>query len=125
MPLPPPETVHAYKYGAVPPVTDVTIVPLLPPKQLMFVDVAVRLNAGGCVTVTVDSAVQLWASVTLTVTVPAPAPVKATEVAAGVRVAPAVLTTVVKAYGAVPPAAVKLPAPVVAPLHSSAMFPVD
>ena len=101
------------------------MVPLLPPKQLMFVVVAVRFRAGGSVTIIVASAVQSCASVTLTVMVPPPAPVTSTEVAEGVSVAPAVFTSVLKVYGVVPPAAVKLPAPVGSPLQRRTIFPVE
>jgi hypothetical protein len=108
----------------------VLIVPVLPPKQLilwlpsiLLERMAVKLRAAGWVTLIVDWAVQRLTSVTWTVIAPAPALVTATEEAAGVSVAPEVLTSVVNEYGNVPPAAVKLPEPFVAPLQSKAISP--
>ena len=91
----------------------------------MLVVVAERFSAGGWVTIIVDSAVQPFASVTLTVMVPAPASVTATEEAAGSQGGKRGVDNRGEGIWSVPPAAVKLPAPVVAPLHNRAMLPVE
>ena len=61
---------------------------------------------------------------TRTVIVPTPAAVTLAAVGVVVIVAPDVLTVATNVYGAVPPAAVKLPVPFVAPLQRRFISPV-
>jgi len=64
----PPEGVHAYVYGPVPPATETVAEPLLPPKHETFVEaVIVAVAPAAFVTLTVLVIVQPFASVTVTV----------------------------------------------------------
>ena len=74
--------------------------------------------------VIVDNAVHPFASCTCTVMAPTPAFDSVRVVAAVTVVPPVVLLTTLKVYGEVPPPAVKVPEPVVLPLHSKATLPV-
>ncbi len=98
-------------YGVVPPVAVTVAEPLFPPLQVMLFCPEIKaVKAVGCVIVTLVVRVQPFASVTVTVYVPAVNPV------AVAAVCPPVQAYV---YGAVPPLAVTVAAPVLAPLHNT------
>jgi hypothetical protein len=63
-------------YGAVPPLTVISIEPLFPSLQLTSACVPVTASAPGCVIVTVCELVQACPSLTVTVYVPAERPVR-------------------------------------------------
>ena len=112
-------------YGAVPPPAVKEPLPLVSPLQFSVTFAPVRVNAVGCVTLIVCVAVQPFEAVTVTLIDPAPAPVKSSVVAVVEVVPPVVLLFTTKLYGAVPPAAVNEPRPLVLPLQFRATSAPD
>ena len=98
-------------YVGVPPPAVTVAVPFVPPLQLTGVDVALAVNAVGCVTVVVAVRVQPLASVTVQVYVPA-----ASDDAVD-PVPPDGAHEYV--YGDTPPPAVTVALPVLPPLHNT------
>ena len=102
---------HAYVYGAVPPVTVKFIEPVLFPKHNTFTCVVVKAKpACGCVIITDVVSTHPFASVTVTPYQPAAIPVGSSAVP---------LFDHKNVYGAVPPVAVRLTDPVLFPKHNT------
>jgi hypothetical protein len=112
-------------YGAVPAEAVNVPPPLVSPAQVSAtLPVLFSNNAGGCVIVIVDWVVHPFASVTPTVIAPAPALAKTNVVAVVLVVPPVVFDITLNVKGAVPPPAVKVPAPSVSPLQPKRTLPV-
>jgi hypothetical protein len=90
---------------------ETTADPVAPPKQITGEDVAVAVNAVGCVTVVVADEVQPFASVTITVYVPAESPVALDPFPP--------LGDHAYVYGVVPPVGVTVAEPVLPPKQST------
>jgi hypothetical protein len=85
----------------------------------------VNTSAGGAVIVMDEVCGQLFASRTPTDIIPGPAPVKLSTEPTMAVVAPVVFTDTVKICTPVPPLAVKLPEPLVSPLHNNVIVGDD
>jgi hypothetical protein len=106
-----------YVYAVVPPLTLRLAAPVEFPKQSTFVpDIEAASAAAGCVITTEAVVEQLLASVTVTVYVPAARPVLSSVVTPLPQL---------YEYGAVPPDAVRLAAPVELPKQSTLVPPIE